>query len=63
MAGKTQTMHSQYSLNIGDGKSHMELVISALERTRSISFTAIATEVGTFPESVSCFLNNNLGKG
>ena len=56
-------MHSQFSPNIGDGKSHMEQVISALESTRSISCTAIATEVGTFPESVYCILTNSLGKG
>jgi hypothetical protein len=62
MARKAQTMHSQFSPNIGDGKSHMEHVIYALEHTRSISRTAIATEVGTFPESVYCVLNNSLGK-
>jgi hypothetical protein len=63
MARKTEMMHSQCSPKIGDGKSHTEQVISALERTRSISCTAIAAEAGTFTESVYCILNNSLGKG
>jgi len=61
MAGERQTMPLALESSAKDER-HVEQVTSVLERTRNISGTTVATEVGILTANVCRILTNSMGK-